>query len=316
MGAIWKIYKPEEELARALSRELKVSPLTAQLLINRGIHNVEEAEKFLNPRLGHLRDPMEIPDIQKAGERVLAAREKGEKVLVYGDYDVDGVTGTAILVHTLRFLGLRPAYYIPHRYGEGYSLSLDSVKKIAEQGIKLIITVDCGISNFIEIEEANDLGMEVIVTDHHNSPQNLPRAYALVNPKLIPGEHPSRHLSGAGVAFKFAWALLRIAGVKDSEFLSSLLDLASLGTVSDVVPLTAENRTLATVGLKFINQRQRLGIKHLAEAASLYRRITVNQIYLAWLPASTPPVAWSTLPSRWSFCSRMTRRKRRNWRRS
>ncbi len=284
MNKTWRLFKPDGGLSRALSQELRISPLTAQVLINRGVKDLGEAEIFLNPRLSHLRDPMEIPQIEKAARRVLAAGERGERVLVFGDYDVDGVTGTAILVHTLRVLGFSVSYYIPHRYGEGYSLSSDAVKNISGSGVKLIITVDCGVSSFAEIEEANALGMEVIVTDHHNLPRQLPNAFAIVNPKLIPGEHPSKDLSGAGVAFKFAWVLLRITGVKDSAFLTSLLDLASLGTVSDVVPLTAENRTLAVGGLKLINERRRLGIRHLAEAASLSGRISVNHIYFALAP--------------------------------
>ena len=256
-------------------------PLLHSILRNRGVADIEA---FLNPKLSNLRDPFEIPDIQKAAQRALLAKERGEKVLVYGDYDVDGVTGTAILVHALRFLGIDATYYVPHRYGEGYSLSLDSVRKIAGSGVKLVVTVDCGIASAVEIEEANALGMEVIVTDHHNLPHALPKAFAVVNPKQIQGEHPSKYLSGAGVAFKFAWALLRTAGLKDSIFLTSLLDLASLGTVSDVVPLTEENRILAVGGLNLINERKRLGIKHLAEAASLYGKISVNNIYFGLAP--------------------------------
>ncbi len=256
-------------------------PLLHGILKNRGI---ADAEAFLNPKLSHLRDPFEIPNIKKAAERVLLAKERGEKVLVYGDYDVDGVTGTAILVQTLKLLGIETSYYIPHRYGEGYSLSLESVRKIAESGVKLIVTVDCGIASAVEVEEANALGMDVIVTDHHNLPHTLPKAFAIVNPKQIHGEHPSKYLSGAGVAFKFVWALLRTAGFKDSVFLTSLLDLASLGTLSDVVPLTEENRILAVGGLSLINERKRLGIKHLADAASLYGRISVNHIYFGLAP--------------------------------
>lgn len=256
-------------------------PLLYNILRNRGVADVDA---FLNPKLSNLRDPFEIPDIQKAAGRVLLAKERGEKVLVYGDYDVDGVTGTAILVHTLRFLGIDTSYYIPHRYGEGYSLSFESVRKIADSGVKLVVTVDCGIASAVEIEEANALGMEVIVTDHHNLPHTLPRAFAIVNPKQIAGEHPSKYLSGAGVAFKFAWGLLRTAGLKDSVFLTSLLDLASLGTFSDVVPLTGENRILAVGGLNLINERKRLGIKLLVEAASLYGKISANQIYFGLAP--------------------------------
>jgi len=284
MEKIWQLFRPEEKLAQTISRELHLSPLVAQLLINRGIKTAREAEVFLNPRLSHLRDPMEIPNTLAAARRVMAAKEKSEKVLVFGDYDVDGVTGTAILVHTLRFLGIDTTYYIPQRYGEGYSLSLEAVKKIAAAGTKLIITVDCGSASFIEIEEANALGLEVIVTDHHQLPRQLPRAYALVNPKMIKEEHPSKNLSGAGVAFKFAWALLRTAGIKESEFLVSLLDLASLGTISDVVPLTEENRILAVSGLSVINERKRPGIKYLIEAASLQGKIMVENIYFALAP--------------------------------
>lgn len=284
MQKIWQVFKPEEKLAQTFSRELNLSLLVSQLLINRGIKTLNAAEVFLNPRLSHLRDPLEIPNMNAAARRVLEAKSKGEKVLVFGDYDVDGVTGTAILVHTLRFLGIDAAYYIPQRYGEGYSLSLEAVKKIAATGNKLIITVDCGIASFIEIEEANVLGMQVIVTDHHNLPRQLPQAYAIVNPKMIKEEHPSKNLSGAGVAFKFAWALLRATGIKESDFLISLLDLTALGTIADVVPLTEENRILAVSGLNVINERKRPGLKHLIEAASLAGKIIVDNIYFALAP--------------------------------
>jgi len=291
VSAIWQLIDPNPTLARALSKELKVSPLIAQILINRGVKDKVSAESFLKPRLAHLRDPMEIPNIKKAAERLLGTKAprlrsgqaQGQKVLIFGDYDVDGVTGTSILLHTLKFLGIEADYYIPHRYGEGYSLSIEAVRKIAESGVKLIVTVDCGVSNVAEIDEANKLGIEVIVTDHHNLPKELPKAYAIVNPKMIP-DHPSEHLSGAGVAFKFAWALLKIAGEKDSVFLTSLLDLASLGTISDIVPLNRENRILAAAGLVQINQRKRLGIRELAENSSLHGRISIKNINFGLAP--------------------------------
>ncbi|MFC1540495.1 single-stranded-DNA-specific exonuclease RecJ [Candidatus Margulisiibacteriota bacterium] len=284
MKKTWQTSKPEDAPVAALARELNISSLTARVLVNRGIKSPAEADVFLNPRLAHLRDPMEIPDIERAARRVLLAKEAGEKVLVFGDYDVDGVTGTAILLETLKFLGIQASYYIPHRYGEGYSLSLEAVRDLAKQGVKLIITVDCGVSNLQEIAEANSLGLEVIVTDHHNLPKVLPPAAVVVNPKMISGQHPARDLSGAGVAFKFAWALLRVAQKKDGVFLSSLLDLAALGTISDMVPLVSENRILAVTGLRLIDQRKRLGIKHLAEVASLHGRILVNHIYFGLAP--------------------------------
>ncbi|MFA5113644.1 MAG: single-stranded-DNA-specific exonuclease RecJ [Candidatus Margulisiibacteriota bacterium] len=260
------------------------APLLDRILASRGIITPDDREKFLNPKLAQLRDPLEIPNIQAAAHRIMQAKERGEKTVVYGDYDVDGVTGTAILISTLKHLGLSVTYYIPHRYGEGYSLSPESVKKLAAEGVKLIVTVDCGIASAAEIALAAELGMTVVVTDHHNLPERLPPAAAIVNPKMIVGDHPSKYLSGAGVAFKVAWVLLRLAGEKDSVFLTSLLDLAALGTFSDVVPLTAENRILAVGGLRLINERKRLGLKLLAEAASLKGTIDADRVYFALAP--------------------------------
>jgi len=280
----WQIYRQEPTRSQQLANELKISPLTAQILINRGLDNAKDAEKFLNPRLSDLKDPFEIPQMSNATRRILLARERGEKVTIYGDYDVDGVTGTVILLQSLKYLGINCDYYIPHRYGEGYSLNQAAIQKIKAEGAHLLLTVDCGIASKIEIELANSLGMEVIVTDHHNLPGELPAAYAIVNPKLIPHPHPSQQLSGAGVAFKFAWALLRSAGISEHDFLTGLLDLVALGTIADVVPLTGENRILSVQGLNLINQRKRLGIKYLAEAASLNGKITISNVNFALAP--------------------------------
>ncbi len=280
MQKLWRLNRQEAELSYKLSQELEINPLTAQILINRGVKDAPQAKKFLKPSLAYLRDPFEIPHIAQAARRVL----RGGKIIIYGDYDVDGVTGTVILLETLKHLGLSPAYYIPHRYGEGYSLNAEAVQKFKAEGVNLIITVDCGIASLIEIELANSLGMEVIVTDHHNLPGKLPNAHSVVNPKLIKEEHPSKYLSGAGVAFKFAWALLRTAGIKENGFLTGLLDLAALGTVADVVPLTDENRILAVTGLNLINERKRYGIKYLAEAAGISGRITIDRINFGLSP--------------------------------
>jgi single-stranded-DNA-specific exonuclease len=280
----WLINPENSSLVTSLVEKFKFNRLLARVLINRGLDSLDTVEKFLNPRLVNLSDPFEIPNIEAGARRVLLAREKNEKVVIFGDYDVDGVTGTAILLETFKQLGIKADYYIPHRYGEGYSMSLASVRKIAREGARLIVTVDCGIASFDEVKEANALGVEVVITDHHNLPDQLPPAQALVNPKLIAGDHPSRYLCGAGVAFKFAWALMRLAGYKDSVFLSSLLDLAALGTIADVVPMTGENRILAVAGLALINERKRIGVKHLAEAASLHGKISVNQINFGLAP--------------------------------
>ena len=280
----WQIYRQNPTLSQKLSSELKVSPFIAQILLNRGMNFKKEADEFLNPRLNNLKDPFDIPNIGIAAKRVLLAKEAGEKILIYGDYDVDGVTATVVLIETLKYLGINPRFYIPSRYGEGYSLNIEAVKKAKDEGTSLIITVDCGISNLAEIEAANSLGMEVIVTDHHNLPSELPKSYANVNPKMINGDHPSKYLSGVGVAFKFAWVLLRMAGIKENGFLTSLLDLVALGTVADIVPLTEENRILTVCGLNILNEKKRLGIKHLAEAAFISGKISVHNINFGLAP--------------------------------
>ncbi|MFH1386280.1 MAG: single-stranded-DNA-specific exonuclease RecJ [bacterium] len=277
----WNYYVNKTVESEKVATQFNLRPLLAQILLNRGINDVD---KFLDPKLNYLNDPFEIPDIEKAARRVLLAKERGEKVLVYGDYDVDGVTGTTLLVKTLEQIGIKAEYYIPHRYDEGYSLSVDAVKKIAAKGTNLIITVDCGISAAKEITLANSLGMEVVITDHHNLPEKLPVAFAIVNPKQLPAGHPSRNLAGVGVAFKFVWALLRTAGIRESAFLMSLLDLVALGTFADVVPLTAENRILAVHGLSQLAEKKRLGLRYLADAAGINGKISINQVHFGLAP--------------------------------
>ncbi len=280
----WQQYRQDPHLTQEISERLKISPITSQVLINRGISDESHARSFLEPKLSDLKDPKEIPDILKAAKRVLLAKERGEKVFVYGDYDVDGVTATVIVLEALKFLGIDASYYVPHRYDEGYGMNPEAVQEIRSRGAGLIVTVDCGISNFDEIELANSLNMDVIVTDHHNPPERLPRALALVNPKLVPGHNPSRDLSGAGVAFKFAWALLREAGVKESGMLISLLDLVCLGTIADVVPLVGENRILAVQGLSALTSRGRLGLRSLMDEAGVSGNVTQRHVNFALAP--------------------------------
>jgi len=283
-GKRWLIGRQEKEAAQEISRASKISPTLAQVLINRGLSGISEIDAFITPKLNFLSNPYDIPDMEKAAQRVLSAKEKGERVAVYGDYDVDGVTGTAILLLTLKDMGINAIYYIPHRYTEGYGLNNSAIKKLFDEGVRLILTVDCGISNVIEIEYANSLGMEVVITDHHNPPKVLPKAYAIVNPKLIDGSHRARDLSGAGVAFKFAWGLYRTAGIKDSSNLMELFDLVGLGTIADIVPLLDENRILAVYGLKSLNECKRIGLKSLIEAAGIKKRITTESVNFAIAP--------------------------------
>ncbi|MCX5751838.1 MAG: single-stranded-DNA-specific exonuclease RecJ [Candidatus Saganbacteria bacterium] len=280
----WQLAKQDPERQKSFSSHFKVSPMFAQILLNRGITGIEEAEKFLSPKLSYLRDPFEIPHMKEAAARILTARERGEKVAVYGDYDVDGVTATVLLVETLKYLGMDVSYYIPHRYDEGYGLNETAIRKLSAEKVNLIVTVDCGVSNVAEIGLAKSLGMEVVVTDHHNIPPTLPPAFAIVDPKLIKEPHPSKTLAGVGVAFKLAWALFKSAGLKDKEALVNLMDLVALGTVADVVPLTGENRIFVYQGLQLLNQKKRLGIKHLIEVAKISKSIGSHQINFGLAP--------------------------------
>ncbi|MFH1710436.1 MAG: single-stranded-DNA-specific exonuclease RecJ [bacterium] len=283
-GRRWQISRQEKEAAQEISQASRISSTLAQVLINRGLTGISEIDAFITPKLSYLSNPYDIPDMEKAALRVLSAKNKGERVAVYGDYDVDGVTGTSILLLTLKELGIDTTYYIPHRYREGYGLNNNAIKKLFDEGVKLIVTVDCGISDTAEVEYASSLGMDVVITDHHNPPPILPKACAAVNPKLIDAVHRARDLSGAGVAFKFAWGLYRTAGRKDSSSLMELLDLAGLGTIADVVPLLDENRILAIYGLKSLNDCKRTGLKSLMEAAGIKKRVTASSVNFAIAP--------------------------------
>jgi len=283
-GKRWQISRQEKEAAQEISKASKISTTLAQVLINRGLSGISEIDAFITPKLNFLSNPYDIPGMEKAAQRVLSAKERGERVAVYGDYDVDGVTGTAILLLTLKDLGIDATYYIPHRYSEGYGLNNRAIKKLFDEGVKLILTVDCGISNVIEIEYANSHGMEVVITDHHNPPDILPKSHSTVNPKLIDGDHRARELSGSGVAFKFAWGLYRAAGIKDSANLMEMIDLAGLGTIADIVPLLDENRILAIYAIKSMNDCKRIGLKSLMDAAGIKKRITASTVNFAISP--------------------------------
>ena len=285
----WSVHKSDERLSLDIASRFGISRPTAQILINRGIHQSEDIERFLAPKLSFLRDPFEIPDMQKAVDRVLDAVRSKEKIYVWGDYDADGVTGSSIVVLGLRKLGSDAGCYIPHRYDEGYGLNAEGIKKIAMQGTKLLITVDCGISNLKEIEYAASLGIDVVVTDHHNIPDRLPPAVACVDPKRMEQGHASRDLAGAGVAFKFVWALLRSAGFTDSSQIKEFLDLAALGTIADVVPLTGENRILAVSGICLLNEKKRAGVKHLFNSARISGDVTARNISFMLAPRLNAP---------------------------
>jgi single-stranded-DNA-specific exonuclease len=259
-----------------LARSLRLSELVAQLLVNRGVSDADEARRFLDAPLTGLHAPELLPGVSAAADRLLAAVNDGRRICVYGDYDVDGVTGSAILLQGLRLLGAaRVDLHVPRRLEEGYGLNRHALKRIAENGNKVVVTVDCGIASLAEAEEARRLGLELIVTDHHEMKDELPDAAVLVHPRLPGTSYPFGKLCGAGVAFKLAWALAmkRCGGEKVTpvfrEFLLDAVALASLGVVADVVPLHDENRILVRYGLCRLRQKPPLGLQALCEAAGL-----------------------------------------------
>ena len=259
----WRFRDSDIDGSLALAAEAGVSPFAAQLLINRGIKTAADARAYLYPTFDELHSPFELADMDKAVERIHIAIARGEKICVYGDYDTDGTTATALLLNTFRQMDVPADYYIPSRFDEGYGLSEEAIQTIHQKnGAQLIITVDCGITSVKEVALANQLGMDVIVTDHHQPEQEQPAAHALISPKIPGNEYPYTELAGVGLAFKLAQGL-----IDDSVFLESLLDLVALGTVVDIAPLTGENRILSRLGLEELDKRERPGIHALCEAA-------------------------------------------------
>ena len=274
-GKKWVVRPQDPKTALQIAEALDTTPLVGQVLLNRGYGDIEDATQFMNCQLADLIDPYVLHGMQEAVERIIASLERQEKILVYGDYDVDGVTATSLILLFLRDLGFTTHYYIPKRVEEGYGVNKESIRKFNEEGIGLIITVDCGISSVEEISYANSLGMSVIVTDHHEPPIKLPDAAALINPLLAECSFPYKSLSGVGLAFYLIAGLRK--GLRESGFfkegeepsLVEYLDLVAVGTIADIVPLTGINRILVRAGLEQINVNPRLGIKTLLEVCGI-----------------------------------------------
>ncbi|MBM3246021.1 MAG: single-stranded-DNA-specific exonuclease RecJ [Candidatus Omnitrophica bacterium] len=260
---ILNIAPAQPGVQETLSRQLGISKILAQVLANRGIKTKEEAEKFLNIKLEHLLDPYSFTDMPRAVSLIQQAAKNKEKVMVFGDYDVDGITSTALLKLALARLGVEALHYLPHRVKEGYGLSQNALRFAKEKKVKLVITADCGINNHEEVSQLRRNNIDVIITDHHE-PLNadLPRANSIINPKVENSAYKYRDLAGVGVAYKLAQALAKQSLFED-------LDLVSLGTIADVVPLTGENRIFAKVGLKMIRESKKMGIKALIEESGI-----------------------------------------------
>jgi len=258
----WRFRQGDRALQYILNCELSISPLLAGLLVNRGIYTVEEARLFLSGKLDDMHNPFLMKDMDRAVPRVVRALHNGEKIVIYGDYDVDGITSTAILVSVLRRLGGDVKYYIPNRLEEGYGLHAEVLEQLYEEGCRLLVTVDCGIGSVAEAALARKMGIDLIVTDHHEPPPILPEALAVVKPKRPDCTYPFKSLAGVGVALKFVQAFAEAAG-GEPDMWKEYLDLACLGTVADIVPLKEENRILVKYGLEQLSRSTKPGLKAL-----------------------------------------------------
>lgn len=278
----WHVRPHDAAAVAALERSAGVPSLVAALLVARGVTQPDDVKAFLSGGLTDLRDPETLPGVPEAADRILAAVKAGRQVVVYGDYDADGMTATAILVGCLEALDANPRWYVPNRFEEGYGLNAEALEKLAAEGARLVVTVDCGIASVAEAARARDLGLELIVTDHHSFADTLPEADVLVHPRLPGTAYPFGELCGAGVAFKLAWAIAtRASGSKQvtprlREMLLRGIGLATLGTVADVVPLLDENRIIVRRGLECLRSRGGPGLAKLLELASLHEKRTLE----------------------------------------
>lgn len=263
----WVAYDKDYKIADQMVKQLNISGIVARSLINRGIDTIEAAKLFMNPELGYLNDPFILKDMDLAVDRVLRAIDENEKICIYGDYDVDGVTSTSLCVNILRKLEADVMYYIPVRADEGYGLNEEAVLHIGTQGVNLIITVDCGIGSCDVVERVKQLGMDIVITDHHECGENLPNACAVVNPHRPDSDYPYKELAGVGVAFKLMQAVTDSIGCGD--LIQDVLELAAIGTVADVVPLLGENRILVKHGLMKLADTEYVGLKALIDVSGL-----------------------------------------------
>ena len=250
-----------------LSKKINISPEICQILNNRGIDNEKDAEIFMNPSLEYLRDPFLMKDMDKAVERIKKAIENKERIYIYGDYDVDGVSSTSILVLYFKSINYPVKYYIPNRLEEGYGINENAIEKIHADGCELIITVDCGITSVKEVDLANELGIDVIVTDHHECQSEIPNAYAIVNPKQYDCNYPFDMICGCGVAFKMIQALTDKEEFKNTMY--NYLEIVTLATICDIVPLVDENRIIVKNGLKLMKEGKNLGLRELIKVCGI-----------------------------------------------
>ncbi len=278
----WQYYEQQTELVKQIAKEHNISELLARILINRGIVEEEAIRIFLNPKRDDFHNPFLMLDMEKATKRIIKAIKNKEKTIIYGDYDVDGITSITVLKQFLEERGLDVDYYIPNRLEEGYGLNKEAVQEIAKKEYTLMITVDCGISGIEEIDLANSEGIETIVTDHHEQLDTLPNAYAIINPKRKDNTYPFRGLAGVGVVFKLIQALSLELGLDEKEYLK-YLDIVCIGTISDIVPLINENRVIAKLGLMLVKCTKNIGLRELIKETG-YKNINSTMISFGIAP--------------------------------
>lgn len=282
MNKKWEVIETDEEKAKIISEKFNLSMFISRLLVNKGIVDEEKISVFINPTRNSFYDPFLMPDMEKAVNRIIKAIDNKEKTIIYGDYDVDGITSSVVLKSFLEERGLKTDIYIPNRLDEGYGLNEDAVEKLADDEYKLMITVDCGITGNKEVELANSLGIDVVITDHHEPLKAIPDAVAVVDAKRDDNEYPFRGLAGVGVTFKLIQAI-SIKMKLPAESNLKYLDIVCIGTISDIVPLQDENRVISQLGLMLIKQTKNIGLKVLLESIG-YNQIDSNTVSFGLAP--------------------------------
>jgi single-stranded-DNA-specific exonuclease len=298
VGPRWELQPVDEAAAARLGTTLDLPPIVARLLCQRGFADPELAARFLNPSIDHLHDPMTLADMPRAVERILAAVAHRERIAIHGDYDVDGITSTVILRRALELLGADVVHFIPERLKDGYGLQPAAVERLQAEGVSLIVSVDCGIRGQDAARRARELGVDLIITDHHEPDAELPPAFAILNPKRHDCPYPDKYLAGVGVALKLVQALCRKSG-RDG-WLPGFIKVAAIGTLADVVPLVGENRVIAKLGLDLLSRGpHKIGLRALLEVAGLAGK-TIDSYHISFMLAprvnaagrmSTPDIA-------------------------
>ncbi len=279
----WNILTADQSAITALQQSLKISYTLTKILVQRGIDTFDKAKSFFRPQLSDLHSPWLMKDMEKAVDRILMAFEKKEKILVFGDYDVDGTTSVASIYQFLRSQYEAVDFYIPHRYKEGYGVSKMGIDHAKENGFELIISLDCGIKSVELIAYAKELGIDFIVGDHHLPDKELPNAVAILNPKQSDCNYPYKELCGCGVGFKLMMALAERLGLPESSYLQ-YLDLVATAIAADIVPMTGENRVMAFYGLKKVNEDPCAGIKALMNLSAVQKEMHINSLVFVIAP--------------------------------